>query len=127
MATGSRGWSLGSWDGGIPGGSRGVAGTPGSLARCPVPVPGCCTCPKPALAPQVPKTGRHGVSMHTHQIFPHSDSSHLGGGGREAWSLGPGWGGEDIHGLQFPRAPLLRPLGVPRVYREPAIPMNPRV
>lgn len=33
-------------------------------------------------------------------------------------------GGGDTYGPQFPRAPLLRLLGFPRVYKEPAIPMS---
>lgn len=41
--------------GDIPGGNQGAAGTPGSLSRCPAPVPSCCMCPKRAPAPRVPK------------------------------------------------------------------------
>lgn len=63
------GWGLGR---DVPGGTRGAAGTQGSPSMCPAPAPGCCMCPKPALDPQVPERGRHRVSMHMYQIFPHS-------------------------------------------------------
>ena len=49
----------GAWGRGAPGGTRGAAGTQGSLSRCSAPAPGRCTCPKHALAPKVPEKERH--------------------------------------------------------------------
>lgn len=105
-------WGLGT-EGSVPGETRGAAGIPGSLSRCPAPAPGRCTRPKPALAPRVTGEGGTGsegppATWFPLPVFPDEE---------EEGNPGP-WGPEGMPGLQFPTAFGLQLPGTPASIKE---------